>query len=131
MSEGTRGEARTEEMERLMEQLSPEGRELWLELEALAAERAPDHRGRIMEIANRIAQLPNEDQGVLDELCDAKERAFIARIEPQQQRETSSSLRWLAQEMQKEGLRRGLDKEERRKMTLEDFMSGEVSESES
>lgn len=122
MSEGR--PIRTEEMERLSAQLSPEARKVWLEMERLAElpekQQQPDHRDRITDLATQSMLLPDPDQEVFDGLIAEKKRALKAHT-AQQTRERNA-LRWLAMEMQKEGLRRGMDKDERKRMTLKDFM---------
>ena len=66
--------------------------------------------------------LPDRDQEVFDGLVAEKQQALKAHV-AQQTRERNA-LRWLAKEMQAEGLRRGMDREERKRMTLKDYMSG-------
>jgi Cdc6-like AAA superfamily ATPase len=122
MSEGR--PIRTEEMERLSAQLSPEARKVWLEMERLAElpqkQRQPDHRDKITELATQSMLLPDPDQEVFNGLIAEKQRALKAHAA--QQKREGDALRWLAKEMQKEGLRRGMDKDERKRMTLKDFM---------
>jgi hypothetical protein len=117
---------RTEEMERLIAQLSPEARNVWLETERLAElpekQRQPDHRDKIIELARQSMLLPDRDQEVLNGLLAEKQQALKAHV-AQQTRERNA-LRWLAKEMQAEGLRRGMDREERKKMTLADYVGG-------
>ena len=124
MSEGT--PIRTEEMERLIAQLSPEARKVWLETERLAElpekQRQPDHRDKITELATQSMLLPDRDQEVLNGLVTEKQQALKAHV-AQQTRERNA-LRWLAKEMQAEGFRRGMDREERKKMTLADYVGG-------
>jgi hypothetical protein len=122
MSEGR--PIRTEEMERLSAQLSPEARKVWLEMERLAElpqnQRQPDHRDKITELATQSMLLPDPDQVVLNGLIAEKQRALKAHAA--QQKREGDALRWLGKEMQKEGLRRGMDKDERKRMTLKDYL---------
>jgi Cdc6-like AAA superfamily ATPase len=122
MSEGTL--IRTEEMERLIAQLSSEARKVWLEMERLAElpqkQRQPDHRDKIIELATQSMLLPNRDQEVLNGLVAEKQQALKAHAS--QQKREGDALRWLGKEIQKEGLRRGMDRDERKRMTLKDYM---------
>ena len=117
---------RTEKMERLISQLSPEARKVWLETERLAElpekKRQPDHRDKITELATQSMLLPDRDQEVFNGLIAEKKQALEAHV-AQQTRERNT-LRWFAKEMQAEGLRRGMDREERKKMTLADYVGG-------
>jgi Cdc6-like AAA superfamily ATPase len=122
MSEGTL--MRTEEMERLIAQLSSEARKVWLEMERLAElpekQRQPDHRDKIIELATQSMLLPDRDQEVLNRLVAEKQQALTDHAA--QQKRKGDALRWLGKEMQKEGLRRGMDRDERKRMTLKDYM---------
>jgi hypothetical protein len=123
---------RSPRMRELLKGLSPEGQRLFDELEALEAnpetgevvEPAELRQERRMRALAGIDALPeaSPDREVLDLLFAEKQRMFAAKIE-RMERETND-FRWLAARMQEEGLRRGLDKEARERMTLQDFIEG-------
>ncbi len=110
---------RNEEMDRLVDQLSPEARELWMEVERLAETppeaRAPNHRDKVMELVHQGAKMPEEDKLIWNQLSDLKQQALSDVVKREEKR---APMRWLANRMQEEGLRRGLNKEERKKATL-------------
>jgi len=110
---------RNEEMDRLVDQLSPEARKLWMEMERLTEAtpevRTPDHLDKLMELAHQSVKMPEEDQLIWNQLSDLKKQA-LADLEKQE--EERDPMRWLANRMQEEGLRRGLNKQERRSATL-------------
>jgi hypothetical protein len=114
------------EIARLSSKLSPQGRRVWNEMERLAelpkGERGSDHRDKLISVAARSGELPASDQPILDKLLAEKKRVMSRRSE--QMRKESDDLRWLMRVMQEEGLRRGLNREERRKMTIGDLIRG-------
>jgi hypothetical protein len=111
---------------RLSSKLSPQGRRVWNEMERLAeppkGEWGPDHRDKLISVAARSGELPASDQPILDALLAAKKRVLLRRSESL--RKESDELRWLIRRMQEEGLARGLNREERRNMTIGDLIRG-------
>jgi hypothetical protein len=86
---------RNDVLDRLVDQLSPEARELWEMIEHLAehvpesqkrtpeGEMAPEHRDRLAEVAERSARLSERDQDLWDKLSAAKKQALGAEAERQ------------------------------------------------
>jgi hypothetical protein len=110
-----------------MERFSPEAREVWLEMERSVdtppEQRQPDDKDRLTEIVERASRLLEpRDQKLLFAVIVEKQRALKAWIA--EEKRDADALTWLAGEMQEEGLRRGMSKEERQKMTVADFMYG-------
>ena len=116
-------------MEELIVQLSPEGRELWLEFEQVAEmppeQHKADYREKVTGLAMRSMQLPAEDQVLWEELAVEKKRALDKRI--QREQKEADGLKWLANQMQEEGLRRGLNKEQRKTATIGELFLNEES----
>jgi hypothetical protein len=86
---------RNDVLDRLVAQLSPEAREVWERAEHLAedvpasqkrtpaGEMAPEHRDRLVEVAERSARLSERDQELWEKLSAAKKRALGAETERQ------------------------------------------------
>ena len=121
----------TQEIERTKEKLSPFGRELWrawdheweepddLEEEEaeLTDEDVREFRATMRRFEELFAQLPDQDKEHIDRIL-ALGRELRSIREVLDMAELADDMRWLGNRMQAEGLRRGLNKEERGKMTL-------------
>jgi hypothetical protein len=117
---------RNESLDALVERLSPAGKAIWLEMELLAetkGERSPDHMDKLSAAAERSMGLPDKDQETFALLFEHKRRVFAEHLE-REKRERDNLAR-LGRLMQEEGLKRGLDKEERTKLTLREIMNQE------
>ena len=116
-------------MEELIGRLSPEARDLWREFERVAEtpseQHKADHRDKVTDLAMRSMQLPAEDQVLWEELAVEKKRALDERI--QRERKEAAGLKWLGRQMQEEGLRQGLNKEQRKKATIGELFLNEES----
>lgn len=83
---------RNEMLDRLVSQLSPEGRDLWEEAERLAEDvpeslkrtpegnMTPDHRAELIGVVERSRRLPPRDQEVWDRLTAAKKHALESEV---------------------------------------------------